>query len=383
MAWVGDLIAKMIFLVANKIGIPYNQLYITGPRITLWLASFIVLGAAVYAFRTLEWRQCEEPECRRRPRQGGARRCLTPMRITLPASRTDLAELAVGDEVLLSGPVFTARDAGHERLLAALDETGELPFGLAGQVLFYAGPTPPAAGRPFGAVGPTTASRMDSATPRLLEAGIVATIGKGARSPEVAEACARTGSVYFAAVGGAAALLARHVVSAEPVAWEDLGTEALQRLTLARLPRVRRDRRAGQRPVPDGRGGVARGGSADETRAAHHLRGRGGDRQVHPDRRCSPSGCEAPASSCASSASRAGRCSASRFATSCSTQRNEGMSPVTELLLYEASRAAARQRGARARARLGRGRPPRPLLRLHHRVPGLRPRLCRAARSTR
>ncbi len=158
------------------------------------------------------------------------------IRISLPAARAEFATLAAGDEVLLSGPVFTARDAGHERLLGVLNETGELPFGLAGQVLFYAGPTPPAAGRPFGAVGPTTASRMDTATPRLLDAGIFATIGKGARSDEVAEACARTSSVYFAAVGGAAALLARHVIAAEPVAWEDLGTEALQRLTLRDFP---------------------------------------------------------------------------------------------------------------------------------------------------
>ncbi len=156
--------------------------------------------------------------------------------MSLPVSREQLSTLSIGDEVLLSGPVFTARDAGHVRLLEALAETGELPFGLAGQVLFYAGPTPPAAGRPFGAVGPTTASRMDFATPRLLEAGIVATIGKGARSPEVAEACRRTGSVYFAAVGGAAALLARHVVAATPVAWDDLGTEALQRLELEDFP---------------------------------------------------------------------------------------------------------------------------------------------------
>jgi tartrate/fumarate subfamily iron-sulfur-dependent hydro-lyase beta chain len=158
------------------------------------------------------------------------------IRLSLPATRADLATLAAGDEVLLSGPAFTARDAGHARLLGVLNETGELPFGLAGQVLFYAGPTPPAAGRPFGAVGPTTASRMDAATPRLLEAGIVGTIGKGARSETVAEACRRTGSIYFAAVGGAAALLARHVVAAEPVAWEDLGTEALQRLMLREFP---------------------------------------------------------------------------------------------------------------------------------------------------
>jgi fumarate hydratase subunit beta len=158
------------------------------------------------------------------------------LRVTLPVSRDELAVLRAGDEVLLSGPVFTARDAGHARLLHALDEAAELPFGLAGQVLFYAGPAPAAAGRPFGAIGPTTAARMDSATPRLLEAGIVATIGKGARSAEVAEACRATRSVYFAAIGGSAALLATHVVAAEPVAWADLGAEALQRLTLLDFP---------------------------------------------------------------------------------------------------------------------------------------------------
>jgi tartrate/fumarate subfamily iron-sulfur-dependent hydro-lyase beta chain len=156
--------------------------------------------------------------------------------IELPPSRAALAALRAGDEVLLSGPVYTARDATHERLAAELRETGELPFGLAGQVLFYAGPTPAAAGRPLGAVGPTTAKRMDAWTPELLDAGIVATIGKGRRSDAVREACVRTGSVYFAAVGGAAALLATHVVAAEPVAYADLGTEALVRLVLRRFP---------------------------------------------------------------------------------------------------------------------------------------------------
>lgn len=156
--------------------------------------------------------------------------------IALPVSREVLRALRIGQEVLLSGPVYTARDATHMRLLAALDETGALPAGLDGQTLFYAGPTPAAAGRPLGAVGPTTASRMDFATPRLLEAGIVATIGKGRRSEAVREACVSTGSVYFAAVGGAAALLAQHVVEAVPIAWEELGTEALVRLTLEDFP---------------------------------------------------------------------------------------------------------------------------------------------------
>jgi len=159
-----------------------------------------------------------------------------PIRVDLPASAEALSALHAGDEVRIWGPVFTARDATHARLLAAVQETGELPFGLAGQTLFYAGPTPPAAGRPAGAVGPTTAKRMDAATPALLRAGIAATIGKGTRSEAVRAACVETGSVYFAAVGGAAALLATYVASATPVAWEDLGTEALVRMDLAGLP---------------------------------------------------------------------------------------------------------------------------------------------------
>jgi fumarate hydratase subunit beta len=159
-----------------------------------------------------------------------------PIRLTLPPTRESLAALRSGEDVLLSGPVFTARDATHVKLIESLEATGELPHGLAGQVLFYAGPTPPAAGRPTGAVGPTTAKRMDDATPRLLAAGIAATIGKGSRSQAVRQACIDNGAVYFAAVGGAAALLARHVVDAEPIAWPELGTEELVRLTLADFP---------------------------------------------------------------------------------------------------------------------------------------------------
>jgi fumarate hydratase class I/fumarate hydratase subunit beta len=159
-----------------------------------------------------------------------------PIRIDLPVTRESLAALCAGDEVRLFGPVFTARDAGHELLLEALAADGELPFGLAGQTLFYAGPTPPTAGYPAGSVGPTTAKRMDAATPALLRAGIVAAIGKGSRSSEVRAAFADTGSVYFAAVGGAAALLGAHVIAAKPIAWPELGTEALVRLTLDDFP---------------------------------------------------------------------------------------------------------------------------------------------------
>lgn len=158
------------------------------------------------------------------------------IRLQLPLSKADLADLRIGQEVRLSGAVYTMRDAGHARALEALEHTGALPFGLAGQTLFYAGPTPAAAGRPLGSVGPTTASRMDFATPALMDAGIVACIGKGKRSQQVIEACVRNGAVYFAAVGGIAALLAKHVVASETVAWDDLGTEALRRLELDDFP---------------------------------------------------------------------------------------------------------------------------------------------------
>ena len=159
-----------------------------------------------------------------------------PIRLDLPASKAELATLRAGDEVRLFGPVYTARDAGHARLLKALATDGELPYGLAGQTLFYAGPTPATERYPAGSVGPTTARRMDFAKPDLLAAGIVAVIGKGSRGAEVRDAFVENGAVYFAAVGGAAALLGTHVTAAEPVAWPELGTEALVRLTLEDFP---------------------------------------------------------------------------------------------------------------------------------------------------
>ena len=159
-----------------------------------------------------------------------------PISLALPPSREALASLTTGDEVLLHGVAFTARDATHVRLFEELARTGALPFDLAGQTLFYAGPTPPAGCRPAGAIGPTTARRMDAWTPAMLDAGVAVTIGKGARSAEVAEACKRNGAVYLAAVGGAAALLARHVTALEIVAYPELGTEALARVTFDAFP---------------------------------------------------------------------------------------------------------------------------------------------------
>ena len=162
---------------------------------------------------------------------------LEPIRLDLPFEKEALAQLHAGDSCLLTGPLYALRDAGHLRLMAELDRNdGVLPYGLAGQAIFYAGPTPEIADRPFGAVGPTTASRMDFATPALLDAGVCATIGKGRRSQAVKDACVRTGSVYFTATGGAAALLAKQVKSAELVAYGDLGTEALRRIEVVDFP---------------------------------------------------------------------------------------------------------------------------------------------------
>lgn len=165
----------------------------------------------------------------------------SPIPLALPATpdgqidRAALAGLRVGDALLINGYLYTMRDAGHERCLGHLQKFGELPFGLAGQAVFYAGPTAAGAGRPFASIGPTTASRMDGAAPALFAAGVCLTIGKGQRSAEVAESCRQTGSVHLSCIGGAAALLARSVQSAELLAWEDLGPEALYRLKVCDL----------------------------------------------------------------------------------------------------------------------------------------------------
>ncbi len=161
-----------------------------------------------------------------------------PIRVDLPASKGALSALRLGDEVELFGDVFTARDATHQRLVSELEAGGSLPHGLEGEAIFYAGPTPAAAGRPVGSVGPTTARRMDAQTPPLLDAGVAVTIGKGPRGDAVREACARNGAVYLAALGGAAALLATTVVAAEVVAYPELGPEALVRMTLSGFPAI-------------------------------------------------------------------------------------------------------------------------------------------------
>lgn len=158
------------------------------------------------------------------------------IRLTLPLDPQEARALEAGQACLLTGDMFTLRDAGHIRLLEEMGDSNQLPYGLDGQLIFYAGPTPEAAGRPFGAIGPTTASRMDFAAPHLMDCGLAGTVGKGTRSEEVRQACIRNGAVYFVAVGGAAAYLAKCVESCETLAYDDLGTEALRRVSVVDFP---------------------------------------------------------------------------------------------------------------------------------------------------
>ncbi|HIR48124.1 MAG TPA: fumarate hydratase C-terminal domain-containing protein [Candidatus Caccousia avicola] len=146
--------------------------------------------------------------------------------------------LRAGDNILLSGVIYTARDAAHKRIAALLDEGKEPPFPLRGSAIYYAGPTPAPDGLPIGSCGPTTSSRMDVFTPRLLDLGLTAMIGKGGRSPAVCEAIRRNGAVYLCAIGGAGALAAQAVRSVEVIAFEDLGCESVKRLVVEDFPLV-------------------------------------------------------------------------------------------------------------------------------------------------
>jgi fumarate hydratase subunit beta len=161
-----------------------------------------------------------------------------PIRITTPISEETVRSLKAGDRVLLSGVVYTGRDAAHKRLYELLQSGKELPVDLRGQVIYYVGPAPAKPGQVIGSAGPTTSGRMDAYAPALISYGLRGMIGKGLRSPAVTEAMAEHGAVYFAATGGAAALLARRVVSCEVVAYEDLGTEAIRRLVVEDLPLI-------------------------------------------------------------------------------------------------------------------------------------------------
>lgn len=159
-----------------------------------------------------------------------------PIRLTAPFDPEALRALRAGDCVLLSGVIYTARDAAHARLIDALSKGQPLPVELRGQTIYYAGPSPTPPGRASGSIGPTTSVRMDPYTPALLRYGVNALIGKGGRGQSVKDALAETGSVYFAAIGGCAAYMASCIRQLDVVAYEDLGTESIKRLLIEDMP---------------------------------------------------------------------------------------------------------------------------------------------------
>jgi fumarate hydratase subunit beta len=160
------------------------------------------------------------------------------LNIKSPIGPDIIDKLTAGTRVLISGVIYTGRDAAHKRIIESLDRGEELPFDLAGQTIYYAGPSPARPGQVTGSVGPTTSSRMDVFTPRLLAAGLRAMIGKGNRSAAVREAITQYWGVYLVAVGGAAALIARSIKQVEVVAYEDLGPEAIRQLTVEDFPAI-------------------------------------------------------------------------------------------------------------------------------------------------
>lgn len=159
-------------------------------------------------------------------------------KIHAPLSKEEIKELKSGDMVYITGTIYTARDAAHKRMSEALAEGKELPLDVKDNIIYYMGPSPAREGRVIGSAGPTTASRMDKYTPKLLDLGLGGMIGKGKRSPEVKEAIVRNGSVYFAAIGGAGALLSKAITSSEVIAYDDLGTEAIRKLHVEDFPAI-------------------------------------------------------------------------------------------------------------------------------------------------
>ena len=157
-------------------------------------------------------------------------------KITAPVSKSELLSLRAGDYVKISGTIYSARDAAHRRMVEALDRGEELPVNIEGITIYYMGPSPAREGRPIGSAGPTTATRMDKYAPRLLDMGMAGMIGKGKRSKEVIDGIVRNGAVYFAAVGGAGALLSKKILSSRVIAYEDLGTEAIRELVVEDFP---------------------------------------------------------------------------------------------------------------------------------------------------
>ncbi|MBI5559667.1 MAG: Fe-S-containing hydro-lyase [Deltaproteobacteria bacterium] len=161
-----------------------------------------------------------------------------PARITPPLTDRDVEYLRAGDKVLITGVIYTARDAAHKKLSEAMDKGDALPFDVRGQIIYYVGPTPPRPGEVIGSAGPTTSGRMDVYTPRLLSLGLKATMGKGQRSEEVIDAMKKYKAIYLAAVGGAGALIRKCIKKADVIAYGDLGAEAVRRLTVEDFPAV-------------------------------------------------------------------------------------------------------------------------------------------------
>lgn len=158
--------------------------------------------------------------------------------LTLPAGKNELKSLKAGDFVTISGQIFVARDAAHKRLMELISAGKDLPIDIKGETIYYMGPTPARPGRVTGSAGPTTASRMDFAAPTLLDLGLSIMIGKGKRSKEVHEAIVRNVAVYLAAIGGAGAVISKAIEKSEVVCYEDLGAEAIRRLTVKDFPAI-------------------------------------------------------------------------------------------------------------------------------------------------
>lgn len=162
--------------------------------------------------------------------------CTSIIRLHAPLEKDNIMPLRVGDRVLLSGGIYTARDAAHKKMFEAIESGKDLPFDIKGAVIYYAGPTPARPGDVIGSVGPTTSYRMDKYTPALIELGLLGMIGKGRRNDFISTSCAKYGSVYFGAVGGCGALISKCIKECQVIAYDELGSEAVRKLTVEDFP---------------------------------------------------------------------------------------------------------------------------------------------------
>ena len=160
------------------------------------------------------------------------------IRLETPLTQEKVKDLKAGDKVLISGVIYTGRDAAHKKIVEAMDQGADLPFEMKDQIIYFVGPTPAKEGQVIGSAGPTTSGRMDAYSPKLIAEGLTGMIGKGLRSSEVIEAMKQYGAVYFGAIGGAGALIAKHIVKAEVIAYPELGPEAVRRLVVNDFPAI-------------------------------------------------------------------------------------------------------------------------------------------------